>query len=1074
MPIPLKQSTSVVVNFGPFVDKADGVTLESGLVTALDHVTTGIMLSKNGGAKAVRNGTPTASVYDSGDYRVTLNTTDTNTLGHLRLSYYDAATCVPVWLDCVVLPANVYDSLYSTDKLQVHVDEMTAGIITAAVIATNAIDDDALATDAVTAIQSGLATAAALATVDDFIDSEVAAILAAVDTEVAAIKAKTDNLPAAPAATGDIPSTAGISAAVWNSVLSGYTTAGTAGKAMSDILEDTAAMPTAAGIADAVWDEAKSGHVAAGSFGEEVQAHALTSDLSTLATAAALDTVDNLVDDLESRLTSARAGYLDNLSGGAVATASTLSLVYGIADDILSSTGATLETLVLGVKATVDDILVDTAAMPTAAGIADAVLDEAMSGHTTAGTLGKTVADILEDTGTTIPAQISSENAGIVGDINDVYVALGGATFDTSTDSLEAIRNRGDAAWTGGGAAPTVGEIADAVWDEAKAGHVAAGSFGEEVQAHALTSDLSTLATAAALDTVDNLVDDLESRLTSTRAGYLDNLSGGAVATAAALATVDGIVDDILVDTAAIPTAAGIADAVWDEAKAGHVAAGSFGEEVQAHALTSDLSTLATAAALATVDGIVDDILVDTAAMPTAAGIADAVWDEAKSGHVAAGSFGEEVQAHALTSDLSTLATAAALDTVDNLVDDLESRLTSTRAGYLDNLSGGAVATAAALATVDGIVDDILVDTAAMPTAAGIADAVWDEAIAGHVAAGSFGEEVQAHALTSDLSTLATAAALDTVDNLVDDLESRLTATRAGYLDNLSGGAVATAAALATVDSVVDAILDDTSVMPTAGTIADAVWDEAIAGHVAAGSTGESLSDAGASGAPPTVNEITDGVWDSLTSGLTAVGSIGKHLVDNINTTIGSRLSSASYSVPPTAADIADQVWDEAIAGHAAAGSTGAALSAKPTAVQIADQVWDEVLSGHATAGSTGAALAAATAAGDPWGVAIPGAYAAGTAGYIVGNRLDANVSDTCSGMGLITFTYTLTNTVDDEPIEDVEIVVTDDLAGTNMVAYGITDASGEVVFHLDAGTYYLWRQKSGWNFTNPDTEVVA
>jgi len=83
-------------------------------------------------------------------------------------------------------------------------------------------------------------------------------------------------------------------------------------------------------------------------------------------------------------------------------------------------------------------------------------------------------------------------------------------------------------------------------------------------------------------------------------------------------------------------------------------------------------------------------------------------------------------------------------------------------------------------------------------------------------------------------------------------------------------------------------------------------------------------------------------------------------------------------------------------------------------------------------------------------------------------------VSDTCSGMGLITFTYTLTNTVDDEPIEDVEIVVTDDLAGTNMVAYGITDASGEVVFHLDAGTYYLWRQKSGWNFTNPDTEVVA
>ena len=47
-----------------------------------------------------------------------------------------------------------------------------------------------------------LATAAALASVDDFVDTEVAAILAAVDTEVAAIKAKTDNLPASPAAVG--------------------------------------------------------------------------------------------------------------------------------------------------------------------------------------------------------------------------------------------------------------------------------------------------------------------------------------------------------------------------------------------------------------------------------------------------------------------------------------------------------------------------------------------------------------------------------------------------------------------------------------------------------------------------------------------------------------------------------------------------------------------------------------------------------------------------------------------------------------------------------------------------------
>jgi hypothetical protein len=67
--------------------------------------------------------------------------------------------------------------------------------ITAAKIAPDAIGASELAADAVTEIQSGLATAAALTTVDDFLETEVAAILAAVDTEVAAIKAKTDLIP---------------------------------------------------------------------------------------------------------------------------------------------------------------------------------------------------------------------------------------------------------------------------------------------------------------------------------------------------------------------------------------------------------------------------------------------------------------------------------------------------------------------------------------------------------------------------------------------------------------------------------------------------------------------------------------------------------------------------------------------------------------------------------------------------------------------------------------------------------------------------------------------------------------
>jgi hypothetical protein len=63
------------------------------------------------------------------------------------------------------------------------------------------------------------------------------------------------------------------------------------------------------------------------------------------------------------------------------------------------------------------------------------------------------------------------------------------------------------------------------------------------------------------------------------------------------------------------------------------------------------------------------------------------------------------------------------------------------------------------------------------------------------------------------------------------------------------------------------------------------------------------------------------------------------------------------------------------------------------TNATIADQVWDEVLSGHLTAGSTGNALNAAGAAGDPWTTSLPGAYGAGSAGYIIGNNVDALIS---------------------------------------------------------------------------------
>jgi len=78
------------------------------------------------------------------------------------------------------------------------------------------------------------------------------------------------------------------------------------------------------------------------------------------------------------------------------------------------------------------------------------------------------------------------------------------------------------------------------------------------------------------------------------------------------------------------------------------------------------------------------------------------------------------------------------------------------------------------------------------------------------------------------------------------------------------------------------------------------------------------------------------------------------------------------------------------------------------------------------------------------------------------------------SGPGATTFVYTLTSTVDASPIPGADIWATTDIAGNNTVASGVTDALGQVTFYLDPATYYIWRQLAGWDFDNPDTEVVA
>ena len=174
-------------------------------------------------------------------------------------------------------------------------------------------------------------------------------------------------------------------------------------------------------------------------------------------------------------------------------------------------------------------------------------------------------------------------------------------------------------------------------------------------------------------------------------------------------------------------------------------------------------------------------------------------------------------------------------------------------------------------------------------------------------------------------------------------------------------------------------------------------------------------------------------VWDVLESAITTANSIGVKVKTNLDATVSSRSTLTdsqvwsytsrtltsfgtlvsdiwNYSTRTLTAfstSLAVAVWDVLESAISTANSIGvkvktnldAAVSSRSTltAAQAADAVWDEPISGHLTSGSTGAALNAAGSSGDPWATPLPGSYGAGTAGNILGNRLDVAVSSRAS-----------------------------------------------------------------------------
>lgn len=131
----LKQSTAFTFRIGPFVDDTDGKTAETGLTIAQAD----IQISKAGGAFAQTSASPTTTHDADGWYQCPLTTTDTSTLGTLDVQVAISGA-LPVWAHFMVVPANVFDSWFSTDYLQVE----TVAHSTAAKAEIEAEVDDAL------------------------------------------------------------------------------------------------------------------------------------------------------------------------------------------------------------------------------------------------------------------------------------------------------------------------------------------------------------------------------------------------------------------------------------------------------------------------------------------------------------------------------------------------------------------------------------------------------------------------------------------------------------------------------------------------------------------------------------------------------------------------------------------------------------------------------------------------------------------------------------------------------------------------------------------------------------------
>src|SRR3972149_298951 len=158
----LKQSTAVTLKIGPFVDSTDGNTAE----TALTIAQADVRLSKNGGNIAQKTEATSCTHDELGMYDCPVDATDTGTLGRLDLVVAETGALV-VRHTYMVVPANVWDSLFGADALQVDVAQwLGTAVATPTTVVVPEVDVTHVAGSATTATLDTIKTDTAAILVD--------------------------------------------------------------------------------------------------------------------------------------------------------------------------------------------------------------------------------------------------------------------------------------------------------------------------------------------------------------------------------------------------------------------------------------------------------------------------------------------------------------------------------------------------------------------------------------------------------------------------------------------------------------------------------------------------------------------------------------------------------------------------------------------------------------------------------------------------------------------------------------------------------------------------------------------